>query len=168
MKREIRLVVNGESHQLEVELQKTLLEVLRDDLGLIGAKYSCGEGDCGSCTVLLEGKPVSSCLTLAVNVDGQSIITIEGLAEGDRLHPLQEAFIEHGAIQCGYCTSGMILTAKSLLDENPQATEEDVKLALTGNLCRCTGYVKIVEAVIAAGEKMYEQGDRGGKDIGNR
>lgn len=155
MKRAISLVVNGESYQLEVELQQTLLEVLRDDLGLIGAKYGCGTGDCGSCTVLLEGKPVSSCLILAVAADGKSIITIEGLAEGDRLHPLQEAFIEYGAVQCGYCTPGMILTAKALLDENPQATEEDIKFALTGNLCRCTGYVKIVEAVMVAKEKMY-------------
>ncbi len=154
MKRAIRLVVNGESYELEVELQKTLLEVLRDDLSLTGTKYSCGTGDCGSCTVLLEGKPVSSCLVLAVAADGKRVVTIEGLAGGDKLHPLQEAFIEHSAIQCGYCTPGMIITAKALLDENPQATEDDVKLALTGNLCRCTGYVKIVEAVMAAKEKM--------------
>ena len=155
MKREISLVVNGGSYHLEVELQQTLLEVLRDNLGFTGAKYSCGTGDCGSCTVLLEGKPVSSCLILAVAADGRSVITIEGLIEGDKLHPLQEAFIEHGAVQCGYCTPGMILTAKAVLDENPQATEDDVKLALTGNLCRCTGYVKIVAAVMAAKGKMY-------------
>lgn len=155
MKREILLVVNGDTYRLTVEPHRTLLDVLRDDLGLTGTKNGCGMGECGACTVLVDGKPVSSCLILAIRADGKSVTTIEGLADGNKLHPLQQAFVECSAIQCGFCTPGMILTAKALLEENPKASEEDVKLGLVGNLCRCTGYVKIVEAVMAARKRMY-------------
>lgn len=155
MKREILLVVNGDTYRLTVEPRRTLLDVLRDDLGLTGTKNGCGMGECGACTVLVDGKPVSSCLILAIRADGKSVTTIEGLADGNKLHPLQQAFVECSAIQCGFCTPGMILTAKALLEENPKASEEDVKLGLVGNLCRCTGYVKIVEAVMAARKRMY-------------
>ena len=148
MKKEITLIVNGESYSLAVEPNRTLLQVLREDLGLTGTKEGCGKGDCGSCTVLVDGKAVNSCLTLAVQLKGKSITTIEGLATADGLHPLQQAFIQYGAIQCGFCTPGMILSAKALLDENPHPTEEEVKRSLAGNLCRCTGYTKIVEAVM--------------------
>jgi carbon-monoxide dehydrogenase small subunit len=155
MKQEILLVVNGETYRLTVEPHRTLLDVLRDDLGLTGTKNGCGMGECGACTVLVDGKPVSSCLTLAIGADGKSVTTIEGLADGNKLHPLQQAFVDCSAIQCGFCTPGMILTAKALLEENPNASEEDVKLGLVGNLCRCTGYVKIVEAVMAARKRMH-------------
>jgi carbon-monoxide dehydrogenase small subunit len=130
-----------------------LLELIRDHLHLTGTKEGCGTGDCGACTVLLNNKPVNSCLVLAIEADGKEILTIEGLAENGKLHPLQEAFIEHGAVQCGFCTSGMILTAKAFLDENPSPSEEDVKRAISGNLCRCTGYVKITKAILAASKR---------------
>jgi carbon-monoxide dehydrogenase small subunit len=148
MKKEITLIVNGESYSLAVEPNRTLLQVLREDLGLTGTKEGCGKGDCGSCTVLVDGKAANSCLTLAMQVKGKSITTIEGLATANGLHPLQQAFIQYGAIQCGFCTPGMILGAKALLDENPHPTEEEVKRSLAGNLCRCTGYTKIIEAVM--------------------
>ncbi len=148
MKQKITLTVNGRIEKLEVEPYRTLLEVLREDLMLIGTKEGCGVGECGACTVLLDGRAVNACLTLAVRADGREVITIEGLAQGDTLHPLQRAFIEHGAIQCGFCTPGFILTTKAFLDENPHPNEEEVKRALAGNLCRCTGYAKIVEAVL--------------------
>jgi len=148
MKQKITLTVNGRIEKLEVEPYRTLLEVLREDLMLIGTKEGCGVGECGACTVLLDGRAVDACLTLAVRANGREVITIEGLAQGDTLHPLQRAFIEHGAIQCGFCTPGFILTAKAFLDENPHPNEEEVKRALAGNLCRCTGYAKIVEAVL--------------------
>ena len=128
----------------------TLLETLRERLGLTGTKQGCDMGQCGACTVLLDGQPVRSCLTLAMDAQGQEITTIEGLARNGELHPLQRAFHEHGAIQCGFCTPGMILTAKTLLDENPTPTVREVKQAISGNLCRCTGYVKIIEAITAA------------------
>ncbi len=150
MKHQIHLRVNGEPYDLLVEPRHTLLKVLRDDLGLTGTKKGCDTGDCGACTVLMNGKPINSCLALAMEANGKEITTIEGLARGDDLHPLQEAFIQSGAIQCGYCTPGMILTAKALLDENSAPSEEEVKRALSGNLCRCTGYVKIVQAIQAA------------------
>ncbi len=153
MKQGIRLTVNGEEYALEVEPKRRLLDVLRNDLFLTGTKEGCGRGECGACTVILDGKAVNSCLTLAVQADGGRILTIEGLHNGEKLHPLQEAFIEHGAIQCGYCTPGMILSAKALLDEDPNPTEEGVRTALAGNLCRCTGYVKIVEAVLSAARR---------------
>jgi len=132
--------------------------VLRDQLGLTGTKYACGTGDCGACTVLVDGKPVFSCLTLAVTAKGKNILTVEGLAEGTTLHPIQQAFIDHGAVQCGFCTPGMILSAKALLDENLNPARDEIKTALAGNLCRCTGYVKIVDAVLAAAETMREGG----------
>jgi carbon-monoxide dehydrogenase small subunit len=149
-KRLIELRINDESYDLAVEPQKTLLEVLREDLGLTGAKEACGTGECGACTVLIDGKPILSCLTLAIEVQGKEIMTIEGLTDGGDLHPLQKAFIQCGAIQCGYCTSGMILNAKSILDENPKPSREEILKGLEGNLCRCTGYNKIVEAVMEA------------------
>lgn len=154
MKYEVHLQVNGEPYDLLVEPRHTLLNVLRDQLGLTGTKKGCDTGDCGACTVLMNGKPINSCLALAMEANGKEITTIEGLARGDDLHPLQEAFIQAGAIQCGYCTPGMILTAKALLDENPAPSEEEVKRAISGNLCRCTGYVKIVQAIQAAAKIM--------------
>ena len=154
MKKVIRLKVNRGEYEVYVEPWRTLAEVLREELGLTGVKVGCEEGNCGTCTVLIDGKAVKSCLILVPQAQGREIVTIEGLGEGGELHPLQEAFIEHFAVQCGYCTPGMILAAKALLDEKPEATEEDVREGLHGNLCRCTGYVKIVEAVLAAKEKI--------------
>lgn len=154
MKQLMSFKINGESYELAVELNRTLLEVLSEDLGLTGARMGCNEGDCGACTVILEGMAVCSCLTLAVEAQNKKIVTIEGLASNGQLHPLQQAFIDHCAVQCGYCTPGMIMSAKALLDKNPDPTEDDIRRALQGNLCRCTGYVKIVEAVLAAKEKM--------------
>jgi len=149
MKRILKLNVNGEDLEILVEGHKTLLEVLREDLGLTGTKRGCDLGTCGTCTVLIDGKPWLSCLTLAAAVQGKKITTIEGLAEDGKLHPLQSAFIEKGAIQCGFCTPGMILTAKAFLEENPHPSEEETKKAISGNLCRCTGYVKIIEAILS-------------------
>jgi aerobic carbon-monoxide dehydrogenase small subunit len=153
----IQLTINGEEHDLVVAPNRTLLKVLRDDLSLTGAKAGCGEGVCGTCTVLLDGQPVRSCLTLAVEVQGKAITTIEGLSENGDLHPIQQAFVEHGAIQCGFCSPGMILVTKSLLDENPHPAEQEAREAISGNFCRCTGYAKIVEAMLAAAE-MVEGG----------
>ena len=155
----ITLNVNGDIYPIAVDPWRTLAEVLREDLNLIGTKIGCGTGDCGACTVLIDGKSVTSCLSLAVESDGKKILTIEGLStKGDILHPIQEAFVEHGAIQCGYCTPGMILSAKYLLDRNPEPTELEVRQALSGNLCRCTGYNRIVKAVLAASKKINQQG----------
>ena len=148
MKQPIRLTVNGEPHEVMVEPWRTLLDVIRNDIGLTGPKEACGTGECSACTVLINGKPVNSCLMLAVDAQDKDILTIEGLAQGGKLHPLQEAFIKYGAIQCGFCTPGMLLSAKALLDENPHPTEEEVREAISGNLCRCTGYHKIVEAIL--------------------
>ena len=153
MKQIIMLNVNDEFYEVAVAPNRTLLEVLRDTLGLTGTKKGCDEGDCGSCTVLMDGKAVLSCLMLAVEAQGRKIITIEALAKNGQLHPLQQAFIEHGAIQCGFCTPGIILSAKALLDRNAKPTEVEVREAIAGNLCRCTGYVKIVEAIRAASQK---------------
>lgn len=147
MKQIVELKVNGEVYILEIDHHRTLLEVLRENLGLTGAKDGCGKGDCGHCTVLIDGEPVYSCLTLALEEHGKDILTIEGLAEGEKLHPIQQAFVDYGAIQCGVCTPGMILSAKSLLDKKPYPTEDEIKEAISGNLCRCTGYVKIIEAI---------------------
>ena len=149
-KEKISLKVNGKVYELEVYPHKTLLEVLRNELGLTGAKEGCGEGACGACTIIQDGKPIRSCLALAVEAQGKDILTIEGLAKDGRLHPLQESFIQHGAIQCGFCTSGMILTSKALLEENPQPSERAIREWISGNLCRCTGYAKIIEAIQAA------------------
>lgn len=145
-------VVNGVTRELLVESNALLSEVLQDDLGLKGVHVGCGTGDCGACTVLVDGLPVLSCSTLAVTVRGKEITTVEGMANGAKLHPLQESFIEHGALQCGYCTPGMLLASKRLLEINPTPSREEVKDALAGHLCRCTGYNKIVDAVMAAAE----------------
>jgi len=152
----IKLHVNGEEYEVLTEVHKTLLEVLREDLGLTGTKRGCDLGTCGACTVLIEGKPYLACLTLATAVQEKKIITIEGIAQEGELHPLQKAFVEKGAIQCGFCTPGMILTAKALLDEHPHLSEGEVKRAISGNLCRCTGYVKIVEAILSVTEKSQD------------
>ncbi len=151
-RKEIVLNVNGSSYPVEVKVNRTLLDVLRDDLGLTGTKEGCGTGDCGACSVLLDGKPVNACLVLAVQADGRDILTVEGLAQGERLDPLQQAFVQEGAVQCGFCTPGMLISAKGLLNENPRPTELEVRKALAGNLCRCTGYVRIVSAVLKASE----------------
>lgn len=153
MKHKIRLTINDELYEVSVEPYKTLIDIIRDDIGLTGTKKGCGTGDCGSCTIILDGKPVNSCLILGVEVDGSNILTIEGLRKGEELHPIQKAFIEHGAIQCGYCTPGMIISAKALLDNFPNPTEDQVKTALSGNLCRCTGYKKIIEAIMNVGSQ---------------
>ncbi len=152
MKHSIQVIVNGEVHELSVEPRKTLLELLREDLDLTGTKRGCDNGECGACTVLLDGQPVNACVVLAVEVDGKKVVTIEGLAEGSRLHPLQEAFMRQGAVQCGYCSPGMILTAKAFLDENPRPTEGEVRKAIAGNLCRCGAYNKIVKAVLSVAQ----------------
>jgi len=154
MKRILKLHVNGEEFEILTEVNKTLLEVLREDLGLTGTKRGCDLGACGACTVVIDGKPHLSCITLAAAVQGKKIMTIEGLAQEGKLHSLQKAFVEKGAIQCGFCTPGMILTAKAFLDEHPHPSEGEVKKAISGNLCRCTGYVKIVEAIISAAENV--------------
>ena len=147
MKSIIKLTVNGESVEAAVEPNQTLLQFLREGLGLTGTKHGCGLGDCGACTVILDGKPVNSCLVLSVQSNGCEVLTIEGLAENGKLHPIQQSFVDKGAIQCGFCTPGMILSAKALLDENPKPTELEIRTAISGNLCRCTGYQKIVEAI---------------------
>jgi carbon-monoxide dehydrogenase small subunit len=149
----ITLNVNNETYELVAYPNRTLLEVLRGDLHLTGTKESCGEGVCGSCTVLVDGAPIRSCLTLAVAVQGKEITTIEGLRVGERLHPVQEAFVNHHAIQCGFCSPGMILTSYALLKEDPRPTEAAIRRALSGNICRCTGYAKIVEAVKSLAEE---------------
>ena len=154
MKRSIPFFLNGEKVQVEVEDQTTLLEVLRNRLGLTGTKVGCEDGECGACTVLVDGKAMNACLLLMPQVRQKSILTIEGLSENEELHPIQKAFIERGALQCGYCTPGMILAAKALLDENPFPTEEEVRQGISGNLCRCTGYHKIVEAILVAATAM--------------
>lgn len=150
MKQPLTLLINDETHELLLEPNKTLLEVLREELDLTGAKEVCLLGSCGACTVLLDGRPVLSCVTLAAACKGKEITTIEGVKEGNDLHPLQKSFVEKGAVQCGYCTPGMILTGKALLEENPNPTKEEAAEAISGNLCRCTGYSQIVEAIVAA------------------
>ena len=146
--------LNGRQQELEVEPHELLLDVVRERLGLTGAKRSCDVEVCGACTLLVDGRPISACTTLALEVRGRSVLTIEGLAADGQLHPLQEAFIEHGGFQCGFCTPGMILAAKALLDENPDPTEEELKHFMHGNICRCTGYKKIIESIMAAANKM--------------
>jgi carbon-monoxide dehydrogenase small subunit len=150
----IKFVINGQSVELRVKPWRTLLEMIREDLNLTGTKEGCGHGECGSCTVILGGKTVNSCLVPAVEADGQEIVTIEGLSEGDRLHPIQEAFIEHAGMQCGFCTPGMIISAKALLDKNPDPNEEEIREALAGNFCRCTGYTKIIESISVAAKAL--------------
>ncbi|MFQ5854877.1 MAG: (2Fe-2S)-binding protein [Anaerolineae bacterium] len=153
MKYPMTLRVNGDTHEVEVRPQWTLLEVLRDELDLTGTNDGCRTGNCGACTVLLDGRPITSCLMLALDAAGHQVTTIEALTTSGELHPLQRTFVERGAIQCGYCTPGMILSAYALLEENPQPTDTEVRYNLIGNLCRCTGYAKIVEAVLAAVEE---------------
>jgi carbon-monoxide dehydrogenase small subunit len=148
--RTIKLTLNGTPIGRDVEDSRLLVEFLREDLKLTGTKESCGVGVCGACTVLLDGKPISSCLALAVHADGCAVTTIEGIAEGDQLHPLQEAFLAHGGFQCGICTPGQILAAKALLDANPHPTRAEIQHWMMGNLCRCTGYYKIIESIVAA------------------
>ena len=147
MKKLIHLTINDQQYEVAVEPNQTLVDLLRYQLGLTGTKKGCEMGDCGSCTVIMDGKAVNSCLVLALQADGRSIQTIEGLETGEGLHPVQEAFVEKGAIQCGFCSSGMILSAKTLLDQKPNPSETEIRRALSGNLCRCTGYQKIIEAV---------------------
>jgi len=154
MKQLLTLNVNGETHELYTAVHKTLLEVLREELQLTGTKHGCELGECGTCTVMIDGEPVLSCLTLPIEVQGREVVTVEGLAEMGRPHPLQTAFAELGASQCGYCSPGMLISAKALLDKNPTPNREEIKEALAGNLCRCTGYLKIFEAVELAAERL--------------
>jgi carbon-monoxide dehydrogenase small subunit len=155
MKQTIHFTLNGESVEVEIEPHLTLLQLLREELELTGTKEGCGMGECGSCTVLLDGKTVNSCIFPAMEVDGRRVTTIEGLTDVQgNLHPIQNAFIEYGAIQCGFCTPGMVLSAKALLDENPKPTEEEIRSGIAGNLCRCTGYLQIVQAIKAASGQL--------------
>ena len=154
LKKEITLKVNGVKREILVSPNELLLNVLRDQLGLTGAKYGCGIGECGSCTVLVDGEPVLSCLTLAIGLDGSDVLTVEGLMKPDgSLHPIQESFLNHGAVQCGFCTPGMVVMGKSLLDGTPEPSEEDIRQYIRGNICRCTGYTQIVKAIKDASVK---------------
>jgi carbon-monoxide dehydrogenase small subunit len=150
----IDLTVNGQDYRVETAAQKTLLYLLRDDLGLVGTKDGCGEGECGACTVMLDGQPVNACLVLAGQANKCEVLTIEGLAHNDQLHPVQRHFVEAGAVQCGFCTPGLIMSSVALLERVPEPSESEIRLALSGNLCRCTGYTKIVQAVQLAAEEM--------------
>lgn len=165
MKRQIVLTVNGEEHELEIEPNRLLLQVLREDIGLTGTKEGCSIGVCGACSVTIDGRLVSSCLTLAIGCQGKEIATIEGLAKGGNLHPVQQAFLEYGGFQCGICTPGQIMAAKALLDSQPNPSEEEVKEWMSGNLCRCTGYYKILESVMAVVQNKIstEHGARSGQ-----
>lgn len=161
MKHVITLNVNGDPYTVSVDPSQTLNEVLREELNLTGVKLGCGSGDCGACTVLMDGRAVSSCLTLAVEAEGKDILTVEGLApSGEKLHVIQEEFIDKGAIQCGFCTAGMEMSALHLLNKNPSPTETEIREALSGNLCRCTGYAKIVEAISSAAQRMNDASER--------
>jgi carbon-monoxide dehydrogenase small subunit len=154
MKQKISFILNGEPVEVEIEPHLTLLQLLRDHLELMGTKEGCSMGECGTCTVLLDGKAVNSCIFPALEVEGKKVTTIEGLMDAQgNLHPIQKAFIEHGAIQCGFCTPGMVLSAKALLDENPKPSEEEIRNGIAGNLCRCTGYLQIVQAIKAVSEQ---------------
>ncbi|HEY6199245.1 MAG TPA: (2Fe-2S)-binding protein [Candidatus Binatia bacterium] len=154
MKKKIQVTLNGKKTDLEVPSHRLLLDLLRDEIGLTGTKEGCGTGDCGACTVLLNGKPVNSCLIFSGELDGADIVTIEGLKIGPELHPVQRAFVQDGGVQCGYCTSGMLMMSKALLDENSDPSEDDIRFAISGNLCRCTGYAKIVKAVQDAAREL--------------
>ena len=156
MKQPMTFTINGEIYEDEIDVRRTLLEILRENFGLTGTKKGCNEGECGTCTVLLDGKPVASCLVLAVEAQGKSIETVEGLERNGELNRLQQAFIEHGAFQCGFCTPGVLMAAKGLLNENPKPSEEEVRRAIAGNLCRCTGYNKYVEAILDVAAKPRE------------
>jgi aerobic-type carbon monoxide dehydrogenase small subunit (CoxS/CutS family) len=157
MKKELRLVVNGQPYELYVKPKTLLVEVLRDHLGLTGTKRSCNSSSCGACTVILNGLAVKSCSILALQADGGEVLTVEGLARGAKLHPLQEAFLDHGAFQCGFCTAGMLMSAKALLDENPEPAKEQIKQGINGNICRCTGYNSIIRAITAVVNGEYEE-----------
>jgi carbon-monoxide dehydrogenase small subunit len=154
--KEININVNGNDCVLQVKPSATLLDVVREDLGLIGTKEGCGEGECGACTIIMDGKAVNACLILAVEANGKTITTIEGLADGEVLHPIQQAFVDIGGLQCGFCTPGMILSTKILLDKNNNPTDEEIRKGLEGNFCRCTGYTKIIESVRVAADMMKE------------
>lgn len=154
--KEITINVNNIEYKLQAKPSATLLDVIREDLGLTGAKEGCGEGECGACTVLMDGKAVNACLILAAEANGKAITTIEGLADGEVLHPIQQAFVDIGGLQCGFCTPGMILSAKALLDANRNPTDEEIRKGLEGNFCRCTGYTKIIESVRVAAHKIKE------------
>jgi aerobic carbon-monoxide dehydrogenase small subunit len=156
-KKKIRFIVNGRSCEMEIKPWQTLLEIIREDLKLTGTKEGCGEGECGSCTVIMGGRTVNSCLVPAMEADGQEILTIEGMSDGDKLHPIQEAFVEHSGMQCGFCTPGMIMSAKALLDENHNPSQEEIRECISGNLCRCTGYTKIFESISAAAHAMKRE-----------
>jgi carbon-monoxide dehydrogenase small subunit len=156
MKQPMTFTINGEIYEDEIDVRRTLLEVLRENFGLTGTKKGCNEGECGTCTVILDGKPVTSCLVLAVEAQGKSIETVEGLEQNGELHRLQQAFIEHGAFQCGFCTPGVLMAAKGLLNKNPKPSEEEVRRAIAGNLCRCTGYNKYAEAILDVAAKPRE------------
>ncbi len=158
MKKVISFNLNGEDIQVLAEPNRTLLDLLRDDLGLTGTKKGCEAGECGACTVMLDGRPVNSCITLAAEVEGCKVITVEGVAQDGQLSPLQRQFIDKWAFQCGYCTAGMIMSAKALLERNPHPTEQEIREAIEGNLCRCTGYVKIIEAIQAVVAEMDAMG----------
>jgi carbon-monoxide dehydrogenase small subunit len=161
MKRVIELDINGGAYDVVISPQDLLIDVLRQKLDLTGTKKGCGQGDCGTCTVLIDGRRALACLTLAIACEGRRILTIEGMEKNGVLHPIQQAFIDKGAVQCGYCTPGMVLSAKALLDENPAPTEHEIKLGISGNLCRCTGYVKIVDAVRDAAGRLQAGADSG-------
>ena len=156
MKQPMTFTINGEIYEDEIDVRRTLLEVLRENFGLTGTKKGCNEGECGTCTVLLDGKPVASCIVLAVEAQGKSIETVEGLEQNGELHRLQQAFIEHGAFQCGFCTPGVLMAAKGLFNKNPKPSEGEARRAIAGNLCRCTGYNKYVEAILDVAAKLRE------------
>ncbi len=157
MKYQIKIKVNGQDYEPYIDAKTTLLDLIREELGLTGTNKGCGTGDCGACTVIMNGNAVNSCLVLALDADGAEIITIEGLSQGGNLHPIQQAFIDEGSVQCGFCTPGMIMTAKDFLDKNPNPTDEEIISAISGNLCRCTGYVKIVEALKKVAAREQEE-----------
>lgn len=163
MERIITLNINREKHEVIVRSCESLLDVLRNKLGLTGTKKGCNEGDCGACTVIMGGRAVNACLVLAVEAEGEEIQTVEGLAEGSRLHPLQSSFMKYGGFQCGFCTPGMLMTAKALLDENPDPTEMEIRVGISGNICRCTGYVKIVESIREAAGILRESDNHADK-----
>jgi aerobic-type carbon monoxide dehydrogenase small subunit (CoxS/CutS family) len=156
-KKEIHLIINNEKYDREVAVNRTLLEFLREDIGLTGAKEGCNEGECGACTVLVDNKPVNSCLMLAIEADGSTILTIEGLADGNTLHPLQQAFIDEGSVQCGFCTPGMIMTAKAIIDEYGNPSEKEIRKLMEGNLCRCTGYTRVIKTVKKTAEALEKK-----------
>jgi aerobic-type carbon monoxide dehydrogenase small subunit (CoxS/CutS family) len=157
MKQLMKFQINGEVYEQEIDVRRTLLEVLRESFSLTGTKKSCNEGECGACTVLINGKPVPSCLVLAVEAQGKEIETVEGLAHDRELHPLQQSFLDHGALQCGFCTPGMLMAAKGLLNENASPGEDEVRRGIAGNLCRCTGYYKIIEAILDAAQRLKDR-----------